>query len=135
MTLTGEQIGIFVGCCIFLIPAIYFIQKLSGKPENRNITPQPLQVTAVPEFMTTAQCRQLHEQQKTDFQLMIQVATGQFKSVVHEELRRTEETHASRTEELRLEIKKDIGGVHEKINACSVAIGELRGELKEGSHE
>lgn len=36
---------------------------------------------------------------------------------------------AGRDEALRLEIKRDIGGVHEKINRAIECIGELRGAV------
>ncbi len=45
---------------------------------------------------------------------------------------RIEERADERSDALRKEIKTDIGGVHEKINAVISAVGELKGEIKRG---
>jgi hypothetical protein len=131
MTPDFRDVGIFIACAVVVLGFLRELRGVLGKSEKREITPQPLQVTAAPKLMTVEQCNQFHDQQRTDFRLMIQVAAEQFKSVVHEELRKTEEEHKERTDALRLEIKTDIGGVHEKINACAISIAEMRG-LTEG---
>jgi hypothetical protein len=65
--------------------------------------------------------------------------TGRFKEKEHPDprdkfltdaLTALEDRHSQRTENLRLEMKKDISGLHEKINRTTEAVGELRGELK-----
>jgi len=116
MTISPEQVGLFVGCLLILIPLFYFIQKLSGKPESRNITPQPLEVKASPRYMTEENCEKFHEQQAENFQRMIYGSASDFRAILQQELRKMEELHSSRTDEFRKELNAQIGGVHRRVD-------------------
>lgn len=66
---------------------------------------------AGPEYVSRVACHQAHDKL----------------SVVLKEI---DQQHERRTEALRLEQKKDMVGLHDKINTVAIITGEIRGTLK-----
>jgi hypothetical protein len=111
-----ETIGVFIVCFIALIPAIDAVRRWSGKTDSRQISPQPLQVTAAPEFVTKEDCATFHKQQEEAFDRMISGNASDFRAILQQELRKMEELHAARTDEFRKELNSSIGGVHRRVD-------------------
>lgn len=94
-------------------------RKLCGPGEVRQIAPQPLAVTAAPEYMTTARCKQMHEQTE-------KFESTQFEAIKKElsDLRAALDRRNDQGEErARL--------LHERVNTVASALEHTRGQMKE----
>jgi hypothetical protein len=113
---TPQDIGIFILVFVALIPAVEAIRKWFGKGEARQITPQPLEVRASPEYMTAENCTAKHREHEQHLDQRFKAMSAEFRAILQEELRRVEDTHTTRTENLRKEIGDKIGGVHRRVD-------------------
>ena len=104
----------------------------------REIYPQPLVVKEHEEVVTVPMCTQRHEMLKTEIEgLRSRVDTG-FRGVnedrsrsignLHARIEQMDRRAAERTEALRIEMKGDNKGIHERINLVLEGVAELRGK-------
>jgi hypothetical protein len=108
------------------------------RAKPREIYPQPLGVKLHEEVVTVPICIQRHgalKDEVTDLNNRVELG---FKELNSDRSRSTGNLHArieemdrragARTEALRLEMKQDFRGVHERINTVLEGVAELRGK-------
>jgi hypothetical protein len=107
------------------------------RAKPREIYPQPLVVKEHEEMVTVPMCSQKHEALKAEIDGLRSRMDMGFKGVNEDRSRSTGNLHArieemdrragARVETLRLEMKEDFRGVHNRINEVLAGVAELQG--------
>ena len=84
----------------------------------RGVSPQPLRVQGEPEYVTVAHCNATHDRNLREH------------GELHSRIGGVDRGAKANVDSLRLELKSDFKGVHDRINDVLAAVSELRGEIK-----
>lgn len=112
-----NDIGLVLVALIQIGSLIVMWRKLSGAPESREITPQPLEVKPAADYMTRDACRQMHAQ------------TERWESEKFAALERQLSSLTSALERRNSEGESRASKIHARIDSVVESVSEIRGQV------
>lgn len=112
-----NDIGLVLVALVQILSFGVLWRKLSGAPESREISPQPLEVKPAAEYMTRQSCREMHTQ------------TERFESEKFGAIEKQLSAMTAALERRNTEGEARASKIHSRIDAVVEAVAEVRGQV------
>jgi uncharacterized protein YicC (UPF0701 family) len=112
----ANQVGIWVGIVVLLIPAIKVVVDWI-KPPSRRIEPQPLEVRPAADYMTRQDCSRMHAETQRFEDQRFDAIDARLSELVSALDRRNQEGESRASK------------IHQRIDGVVEAVSELRGQV------